>query len=174
MEPIVAGVDITASKFVLTKFLFTNTAHVPEFARRLRRKDQGDLVKKLMDGLKAEAPEQVQGVRVVDNAPSTSAEDLFNGLRQAGLVIVDVQNWTQQKPGRPPKEAVLLVWGRPQEGVEGIEVDASALTQDVVWFCHMWQNPTRVNTADFVGRQPGQRAKNRAVVEDGQMTVRPV
>lgn len=169
-----AGISIDSGEFFLTKFIFANPAHVPDSVRRIERKEQGDLVKKLMDTLKAETPKDIRGTCVVNNAQNTSAERLFEGLRNEGLVVVDVQNWTQQKLGqKEPKEAVLLVWGRPQDGVEPIEIDISSLTDNVVWFCHMWQNPTHVHSIDFVSRQSGQHIKNYAVVEEGVVHIVP-
>ncbi|MDO8471089.1 MAG: hypothetical protein Q7S49_00565 [bacterium] len=175
MQTTVNGLALAATQFLLVKFYFTNPAHIPEGIKRIERKDEQELIRKRIEILKAATPADTKGFQVVNNVLNTSAEQLFAGLRAAGLVLLDVHNWKQVKSGRMAKYVVSFAWSRPQEGLEEVaDVNADAFTKDVVWFCHAWQNPTSVNTVEFVGRQPGQKAKHVALVEDNHVVVRPV
>ncbi len=167
------GLDLAATKFLLVKFYFTNKDHIPAGITQIERKAESELIKQRMERIKAATPADTRGVQIVDNALNTSASMLFSALRREGMVLLDIQSWEQTKKGRPTKYVVNFVWGLPQEGIDEIEVDTTAFTENVVWFCHVWQNPTDVNTVDFVGRQPGQKAKHLATVEDGHLVVNP-
>lgn len=166
------GLDLSKTKYLLVKFYFTNPAHVPDGVRHIARKSESDLVNQRIAALRAATPAVTRGAQVVDNALNTSADELFAGLYDAGFEIVDIQSWEQAKAGKTTKYVVNFVWARPQEGVEPIEVDTAPFTENVVWFNHIWENPTQVNTIDYVGRQPGQKAKHKTVVEDNHVHVR--
>jgi len=168
------GLPLGSTEFLLVKFYFTNPKHVPDGIRRINRQDEKRLVQKRIQMLKASAPADTRGVQLVNNAPNTSVEHLFAGLRAVGLALLRVDYWEQTKPGRPTKYVVSFAWGRPQEGLEEVVVNTDAFTNNVVWFCHVWRNPTSVNAVDLVNRQPGQKAKHVALVEYNNVLVRPI
>lgn len=175
MQTQIAGLDLGTMEFLLVKFHFTNPALVPDGVKHIRRRSERELIRKRMEMLRMATPADTCGTRVADNLMSTSAEHFFEGLRAAGLLLLDVYNWEQTKAGRRTKYVVNFVWGRPQEGLEeGVSVNADAFTRDVVWFCHIWQNPTKTDAIDFVGRQPGQKAKHEVLVEGNRVVVCPV
>lgn len=113
MPSVLNGLDLGATEFLLVKFYFTNPAHIPDGIKRIVRKDEQELIRKRMDALKAATPADTRGTKIVDNALSTSAEYLFAGLHAAGLVLLDVQNWAQVKPGHKAKRRQLCLGSSP-------------------------------------------------------------
>ncbi|MDP2641782.1 MAG: hypothetical protein Q8P21_00605 [bacterium] len=169
------GLDLGLTRALLVKYYFTNPIHIPEGIKRITKTGDAAFAASHFEGRENQiSEERVSGFRVANNVPNTSSEHLFSGLHAAGLILLNVYYWERRRPGREPQYVLNLTWGPPQEGVEDMSIPTEAFTQGVVWYSHIWQNPTGVNTIEFAGRQPGGTVKHVVLVEDKYVRVCPV
>ncbi|MEX2013791.1 MAG: hypothetical protein WD896_00350 [Parcubacteria group bacterium] len=168
------GLDLGLTNALLVKYYFTDPIHIPEGVKRIAKTRYAAFATSHFQARENRISEERTGFRLAHNVPDTNSEYLFGGLYAAGLVLLNVYHWERPRPGRELQYVVNFTWGPPQEGLEEMSVKVEALTHGVVWYSHIWQNPTGVNTIEFAGRRLGVASQHVIFVEENHVRVSPV